>query len=202
MACAWYAWQQRREAARAELGSIYKQSEKRAWDIVQKVRTLIEIDCIEAVRQGVCPHRKVDCAQCSLRTSVGEGNHGGWCRRGITAVNYATSCVKHPNWDKDIEMSGACHFDTISEDMKGDAAYPDCPVVAKWAGIKDRASRLWMAQLRRGSGKHFERCIETMAGPEPGLEQYSPELADPMFQAKALMEDRTDYHMNEGRLSE
>ena len=186
MACAWYAWQQRRNAARAELGRIYKQGEKRAWDIVQKVRALVEADC----------------ASCSLRTSVGEGNHGGWCRRGITAVNYATSCVKHPNWDKDIEMSGACHFDTISEDMKGDAAYPDCPVVAKWQGIKDRASRLWMAQLRRGNSKHFERCVETMAGPEPRLEQYAPELADPMFQAKALMEDLTDYHMNEGRLSE
>lgn len=189
MGCAWYAWQQRRNAAKAELGRTYRQGEKRAWVIVRKLQALIEADCIEAKRAGECPHFKADCSDCSLKTPTGEGRHGGWCNRRLEDGRYVSPCVKHPRWDMSFTMSGACEFSPVSEDMKDYAAYPECPIVAKWASMKDRASRLWGMQISRGNGRHFERCVERMAGPEPGLEQYAPELAEPMFQAKYEMEN-------------
>ena len=200
MACAWYAWQKRKEAAAAELEPIMRQGEKRAFAILLKVRDLIEADCKATKAAGECAHFKADCSRCTLRTDGVKGNHGGWCRRDLEMGTYVTSCVKHMGWDGNYRMSGACDFDNIV-DVMAHGNFPDCPVIARWRGIRDRAQNLWWRQAS-GRDRLFSRCVAQMAGPEPGLEQYAPILADPMFQAKQLMEDRFDYAMNEGRLSE
>lgn len=175
MACAWYEWTKRQKAAKEYLKAECEKSKQRAERLCVRIRAGMTSDCMSAQARGDCPHYNTDCADCTYRTKQGRGAGGGWCSRHSWGED---NCVKLPQ-DR-MSGRGPCSAVPFADWVAG--THKDCPVYAKWVPMYQRAMRLY-CDKGHSEGWH-ERVLLNMAGKEPAIEEYAPELAEPMFIAK------------------